>query len=275
MKMEITIVQAFLIATWVWLVQSRVFFGGATVTLRFSPLMTGLVCGIIMGDVTQALVITAGLQIIYMGTFAPGGSMPSEPSIATAIAVPAALGANLDPAAAFAIALPIGILGSYLQQIRFVINTFVVHMTDAAAENLNFTKLMFHANITPVIVAWILHVPVIFAALYVGVPMITAGIEALEGTPAIHVLEVISRGLPAIGIAVTIYVIGKKQYLVFFLLAYFLSVVFRDLGITMVTWAILGTLLAAIFVMGKGNGGQQTLATTSSVEVEAGDDEDF
>lgn len=273
--MEITMIQAFLIATWVWLVQSRVFFGGATVTLRFSPLMTGLVCGIIMGDVTQALVITAGLQIIYMGTFAPGGSMPSEPSIATAIAVPAAIGANLDPAAAFAIALPIGILGSYLQQIRFVINTFIVHMTDAAAENLHFGKLMFHAIFSPIIVAWVLHVPVIFAALYLGIPQITAGIVALEGTAAIHVLEVISRGLPAIGIAVTIYVIGKKQYLVFFLLAYFLSVVFRDLGITMVTWAILGAILAAIFVMSKGNSGQQAVATTSTTPVEAGDDEDF
>jgi len=273
--MEITLIQAFLIATWVWLVQSRVFFGGATVTLRFSPLMTGLVCGIIMGDVRQAMIITAGLQVIYMGTFAPGGSMPSEPSIATAIAVPAALGANLDPAAAFAIALPIGILGSYLQQIRFVINTFIVHMTDAAAEALDFKKLMFHANITPVIIAWILHVPVIFVALYLGVPMIASGIEALEGTPAIHVLEVISRGLPAIGIAVTIYVIGKKQYLLFFLLAYFLGVVFQGMGITMVTWAILGTLVAAIFVMSKANNQQQTVALASNVQLEVGDDEDF
>jgi len=275
--MEINMLQAFLIATWVWLVQSRVFFGGATVTLRFSPLMTGLVSGIIMGDVTQAMIITAGLQMIYMGTFAPGGSMPSEPSIATAIAVPAAIGSGLDPAAAFAIALPIGILGSYLQQIRFVINTFVVHMTDTAAEKLNFRNLMIHANITPVVIAWILHVPVIFAALYLGVPQITAAIETLEGTPAIHVLEVIAGGLPAIGIAVTIYVIGKKQYLVFFLLAYFMSVIFSDLGITMVTWAILGTLLAAIFVMTKDSKQEPAIAVanSSAIPVASGDDNDF
>jgi len=273
--MEISLVQALLIATWVWLVQSRVFFGGATVTLRFSPLMTGLVCGIIMGDVPQAMIITAGLQVIYMGTFAPGGSMPSEPSIATAIAVPAALGAGLDPAAAFAIALPIGILGSYLQQIRFVLNTFVVHMTDAAAENLHFKKLTFHSNITPVIIAWILHVPVIFAALYLGVPIIAQGVAALEGTAAIHVLEVISRGLPAIGIAVTIYVIGKKEYIIFFLLSYFMSVVFSSLGITMVTWAIMGTLLAAIFVMSKGNPAPANVAATENLVLEDGDDEDF
>ena len=275
--MEITMLQAFLIATWVWLVQSRVFFGGATVTLRFSPLMTGLVSGIIMGDVTQAMIITAGLQLIYMETFAPGGSMPSEPAIATAIAVPVALGSGLDTAAAFAIALPIGILGSYLQQIRFVINTFVVHMTDTAAEKLNFRNLMIHANITPVVIAWILHVPVIFAALYLGVPQITAAIETLEGTPAIHVLEVISRGLPAIGIAVTIYVIGKKEYLVFFLLAYFMRVIFRDLGITMVTWAILGTLLATIFVMIKDSKQKPAIAVanSSAIPVASGDDNDF
>ncbi|MDR2833197.1 MAG: PTS sugar transporter subunit IIC [Streptococcaceae bacterium] len=273
--MDISLFQALAIATWVWLVQSRVFFGGATVTLRFSPLMTGLVCGIIMGDVTQAMIITAGLQVIYMGTFAPGGSMPSEPSIATAIAVPAALGAGLDPAAAFAIALPIGILGSYLQQIRFVLNTFVVHRTDAAAANLNFKKLFIHSNVTPVVIAWILHVPVIFAALFYGVPVIANAVAALEGGPAIHVLEVISRGLPAIGIAVTIYVIGKKQYVLFFLLSYFLSVIMRDMGVTMVTWAILGAIIAAVFVMSKGSNQQVSVATNANIELEDGDDEDF
>jgi PTS system mannose-specific IIC component len=162
-----------------------------------------------------------------------------------------------------------------LQQIRFVLNTFVVHRTDKAAENLHFGKLTFHSNITPVIIAWILHVPVIFAALYLGVPLIASGVQALEGTAAIHVLEVISRGLPAIGIAVTIYVIGKKEYIIFFLLSYFLSVVFSGLGITMVTWAIMGTLLAAIFVMSKGSASENKVATTENIAIEAGDDEDF
>ena len=58
------------------------------------------------------------------GCFSPGGSMPAEPSIAAAIAVPVALLGNLKPEAAIAVAVPVGLLGSYLYQFRFFINTF-------------------------------------------------------------------------------------------------------------------------------------------------------
>lgn len=87
----LSVVQSLLIALWVAAVMSRWLGGGATLTLRFSPLMTGLVVGLIMGEVAQAMIVTAALQMIYMGVFSPGGSMPAEPSIAAAIAVPVAL----------------------------------------------------------------------------------------------------------------------------------------------------------------------------------------
>ena len=96
----LSVMQSLLIALWVAAVMSRWLGGGATLTLRFSPLMTGLVVGIVMGDVAQAMIVTAALQMIYMGVFSPGGSMPAEPSIAAAIAVPVALLGNLKPEAA-------------------------------------------------------------------------------------------------------------------------------------------------------------------------------
>lgn len=64
----------------------------------------------------------------------------------------------------------------------------------------------------------------------------------------IHVLEVVGGGLAAIGIATTVYVIGRKDFLVFFFLAYFMSIVFKSLEITMVTYAIFGVIIALIFV---------------------------
>lgn len=45
----LSVVQSLLIALWVAAVMSRWLGGGATLTLRFSPLMTGLVVGLIMG----------------------------------------------------------------------------------------------------------------------------------------------------------------------------------------------------------------------------------
>ena len=154
--MEFTVLQALLIALWVAAVQSR-GLGYATLTMRFSPMMTGLVVGIVMGNVPQAMIVTATIQLIYMGVFAPGGSMPSEPAVATAIAVPVAILANLEPTEAIAIAVPVGLVGGYLYQFRFFINTFIIRLTDKYAEELNDKGLFFSIMGLPILVSFALY----------------------------------------------------------------------------------------------------------------------
>lgn len=269
----LSLVQSLLIALWTAAVMSRWLFGGGSLTLRFSPLMTGLVVGIIMGNVAQAMIVTAALQMIYMGVFSPGGSMPAEPAIAAAIAVPVALLGNLSAEAAIAVAVPVGLLGSYLYQFRFFINTFLGQYTDKAVENMNSGAMSRSIILYPTLASFLLFTPLVFVALYFGAPLIADVITALEGTVVIHVLEVVGGGLAAIGIATTVYVIGRKDYMVFFFLAYFLSVVFKSLEITMVTYAIFGVLTALIFVQAqKGKGMNNAAPSTSSA---TGDEDDY
>lgn len=274
----LTVIQSLLIALWVASIMSRWLGGGATLTLRFSPLMTGLFCGVVMNDIAQAMVITAGIQLIYMGVFSPGGQMPSEPAVAAGVAVPVALLGGLQPEAAISVAVPVGLLGSYLYQFRFFINTFLGKYTDSAVEKLDDKAIQRSIIWLPTIASFLLFVPLMFVALYWGAPVIADVISALEGTVILHVLEVVGGGLAAIGIATTIYVIGRKDYLVFFLLAYFMSVIFAELEITMVTYAILGTLIALIFVFaknGSGDGNQKATATTNGNDFDDDDDDDF
>lgn len=272
MQQTLTVWQSLLIALWVAGVMSRAFLGGATLTLRFSPLMTGLICGLVMHDVKSAMIITAAIQLIYMGVFSPGGTMPSEPAIAAAIAVPVALLGNKDPNSAIAVAVPVGLLGSYLYQFRFFLNTFIGKLTDKAVEDLNDRKITLSVIVYPTIVSFLLFAPLTFIALYWGAPVIAGVVKALQGTVVFHILEVVGGGLAAIGIATTISVIGKKSYIVFFLLAYFMSVVFASLNITMVTYAIVGALIAAIFVLTKGDA--QPATSNSSVNTDFVDDDD-
>ena len=197
----LSVVQSLLIALWVAAVMSRWLGGGATLTLRFSPLMTGLVCGIIMGDVSNAMIVTAALQLIYMGVFSPGGSMPSEPAIAAAIAVPVALLGNLTPEAAIGVAVPVGLLGSYLYQFRFFLNTFLGKYTDKAVEKMDEGAIKRSIIWYPTIASFLLFVPLVFAALYWGAPVIADVINQLKETVFLHVLEVVGGGLAAIGIS--------------------------------------------------------------------------
>lgn len=274
----LSVVQSLLIALWVAAIMSRWLGGGATLTLRFSPLMTGLICGVVMGDVANAMIVTAALQLIYMGVFSPGGSMPSEPAIAAAIAVPVALLGNLTPEAAIGVAVPVGLLGSYLYQFRFFLNTFLGKYTDKAVEKMDDGAIKRSIIWYPTIASFLLFVPLVFASLYWGAPVIADLIGQLKETVVLHVLEVVGGGLAAIGISTTIYVIGRKDYLVFFLLAYFMSVILKPLNVTMVTYAIIGVLVAAIFVMVTKNNNQPVAASStgsSTAQFDDDDDDDF
>lgn len=249
--MEVTFFQAAIIALWVALVMSRAL-GGATLTLRFTPLMTGLIVGIVFGDVAQAMMITAAIQLMYMGVFSPGGQMPSEPAVAASIAVPVALLSHMQPTAAVGIAVPVGLLGSYLYQVRFFINTFIMQkFTERYAKDANSSGLTFSIIILPTIFSFLIFIPFIFIVLYFGAPVIAEMIKQNEGNIIFHILGVIGGGLAAVGIALTVYVIGKRNYVIFFVLAYFLAVTTKPLNITMVTYAIIGAIIACLFVLVK------------------------
>lgn len=248
--MHVTFLQAAIISVWVAMVMSR-GLGGATLTLRFTPMMTGLIVGIVFNDIHNAMITTAAIQLIYMGVFSPGGQMPSEPAIATAVAVPVALLGKMEPTAAVAVAVPVGLLGSYLYQLRFFFNTMIMKLTEKYAQEANSSGLTLSIIILPIICSFVLFVPFMFVALYFGAPIIADVIKTNAGGLVFHILNVIGGGLAAVGIALTIYVIGKKSYIIFFLLAYFMAVMAKPLNITMVTYAIVGAIIAFIFVLAK------------------------
>lgn len=274
----LSVAKSLLIALWVAGVMSRWLLGGASLTLRFSPLMTGLVVGIVMGRVADAMIVTASLQLIYMGVFSPGGSMPSEPAVAAAIAVPVALLGNLTPEASIAIAVPVGFLGSYLYQFRFFLNTFIGKKTDVAIDKMDEKAIKRSIITYPTIASFVLFVPLIFVALYFGAPVIADVVAKLEGTVFLHILDVVGGGLAAIGIATTIYVIGRKDYLLFFLLAYFLSVILKDMNVNMLVYAILGTIISILAVGNKNQAKEDKevkTETSSEREMTFEEEDDF
>lgn len=249
-----TVVQALLIAIFVAAVESRAL-GYATLTMRFSPLMAGFVVGLVLGNMETAMITTATIQLIYMGVVAPGGAMPSEPCIASAVAVSSAVIGNLEPEAAVAIAVPVGLLGSYLYQFRFFLNTFAIQRMDYYAVRADSKRLGFWIGVMPTVFSFALFVPVMFIALYAGAPVISSFMDSISNGPVLHVLSTVGGGLAALGIAITMHVIGNRKLLIFFFLAYFLQVMANVLNtsltavessfsVPMIYWAIIGVICA-------------------------------
>lgn len=244
-----TIWQASLIALWASFIQARTWGGGLTLTMRFSPLATSLFCGIILGDITTAVVTGGTIQLITMGQVAPGGQMPSEPTIAAAIAVPATIIGGFEPQAAVAIAIPIGLLGGYLYQVKIFLNTFAFRYIEKVVAALDERKFIFAIIILPTILCILLHFPILFVALYFGTDIVANWVSSLEGSVAFHVLEVVGGGLGALGIALLLRLIGRKELLWFFFLAYFSRYMLVSLDISAVTWAVMGIIIAGIYTL--------------------------
>lgn len=240
--------QALIISVWVALIQAR-FFGYAGLNLRFSPLMTSLFVGIVLGNVAQGVTVGAAIQLISMGQIAPGGQLPTEPAVSGAVATSVAILGNLEPAAAVAIAVPVGVLGSYLYTVKIIGNSFVTKYIDRVVNNLEDRKFTFAIGILPMLLTSLTHIPVMFISLYFGANSIAQLVTQLQGTVAFHILDVIAGSLAAVGIAVLIRIIGQKTDLLFFFLGYFLTVILRELNVSLVTWAVIGIIIAGIYTL--------------------------
>ena len=99
-----------------WFATNKLWYG--TLHLIRQPIVLAVPIGLIMGDLPNAMIIGASLQMIYLGAIAPGGTLPSDEALAACIAIPLALEANLEPGIAVTLAVPIGLLGVLIDNLK-------------------------------------------------------------------------------------------------------------------------------------------------------------
>ena len=114
-----------------WIMKTDVGYA-FTHALR-QPLFAALFIGLIMGDLKQAIIIGAAVQILYIGLVAAGSNLPADDCLAGLIAIPIALSAGMTTAQAITLAVPVGVLGVFLDQLRKTVNVIFVHMGDKYA----------------------------------------------------------------------------------------------------------------------------------------------
>jgi len=252
--MQVSFAQALLIGAWVGFWRGGKIGYSALIAQR--PIVTALAVGIILGKVPEAMVIGASIQLIYMGLIAPGGNYAADDTVATAVGVTAGLVTGITPEQAVILALPVGIISNYLTTARYLLNGFFIHMADRYAEEGNTKGIVLAATLYPFVTGFLLYLITVAIAVYKGPEAIDALIKATPQS-VMHAFNVVGGVLPAIGFALTVFVIGKKNLLVYFVAAFFLAIAMQQLNINMVVFAILGSVIAylhVIFSRNKGSG---------------------
>ena len=228
-----------------WFATNKLWYG--TLHLIRQPIVLAVPIGLIMGDLPNAMIIGASLQMIYLGAIAPGGTLPSDEALAACIAIPLALEANLEPGIAVTLAVPIGLLGVLIDNLKRTYHSYFIHLADKAVEENNLKKMRRAEFWYPLIVSVPLRVVPAALALAFGVDAVTAFLNSIPAW-ATNGLSVAGGLLPALGFAVTIMVIGKKKLLPYFIIG-FAIVAYSDINtIGVAVFAICIALLQGNFV---------------------------
>lgn len=206
------------------------------------PVVLGVVIGLIYGDVQTGLLLGASIQLMYMGGIEAGGNIPSDQGLAACIAIPAAIVNQLDPGTAVAIAVPFGVLGVLINNVRRTINSFFNTKGDQLVQEGKYDALAKFSFLIPWLTNGVLYFTPVFIATLVGPAAVQAFLDFIPEW-VMNGLNNAGNMLPALGFALTLVVMGKRHYLPFAVLGFFL---FELLGFSMLTGAVIGLCLALI-----------------------------
>lgn len=223
-----------------WIFVNKIWYG--TLHLVRQPMFLAVPIGLMMGDVPGAMQIGAALQLIYLGAIAPGGNLPTDEALASCIAIPIALAANLSPELSVTIAMPVGLIGVLADNLRRTYASGFVRMADNAAEEGDYKKLARATFWYPLWVAVPLRIIPVVLALMVGPEAVEQFLNSIPEW-AINGLSIAGGLLPALGFAVTIIVIGNKKLIPFFFLGY---IMLSYTGMNIIGISVVGICLALI-----------------------------
>ncbi|MBE6013686.1 PTS mannose/fructose/sorbose/N-acetylgalactosamine transporter subunit IIC [Anaeropeptidivorans aminofermentans] len=246
-----TLLQAFLLGIFGWLGHTHTpFFGGGLLgwyTLG-RPLVSGLVIGLILGDVQGAIILACAVQALYIGLVTPGGSISPDMNLATWIAVPLGLLAGAGAGITVAMAAPIGILATILSQPCHACMIAVAHHQ----ANLVEKGKLRQATLVPIYghsVKFLFRFLPIFLCCYFGQDFLS---NVVNNSPAwlVDILTIFGRPMPLVGFAILLKMMVKDKFeFVYYLLGFALIAVF---GVNIITVVIFAAVFAYVdFKMAK------------------------
>ena len=183
-----------------------------------SPLLIGMISGIIMGDIKTGLVVGSTLQLMVLGVSTYGGaSMPDFMTGAIVGTVYAVL-TNKGTQFAIGLAVPVGLLMVQLDVLARFFNTIFQHKMDQAIKN-NNTKVASR-NAYLGFLAWGLSraIPV-FILLVIGNDIVKTILRVVP-VWLTNGLKVSGGILPVVGIAILLRYLPTKKFISYLIIGF-------------------------------------------------------
>lgn len=233
--MEIFI-QALLIGIWAGIAGIDMFDG---LTHIHRPIVTGLVVGLILGDMKTGLIVGATLELVWMGMVPLAGAQPPNVVIGGIIGTSLAIIAKVDPAAAVGIAVPFAVAAQAGITLLFTAFSLLMHKADVYAADAD-TAGIDKVNYMGMAILFVSYFVCGFLPIFFGADK-AADIVAMIPAPFIEGLKVAGGMMPAIGFAMLLKIMLKKEYVAFLIGGFVLITWFN---ISIIGLALVGTAIA-------------------------------
>ncbi len=186
------------------------------------PLMAGFWVGLIYGKPVEGLIIGAAINVAFLGWNSTGGANPSDLYSAGLLGTAVAIQSNMSTEQAVVVAVSIGVIGNYAWILFMSINSMVPSMQDKYAEKGDVQGIMLMQAIpSQAVVILVRGIPAFLAAYY-G-PTVIDGLLAAVPAWGIAGFNTVGKVLPAVGVAMLLKYMARKDLLVFFGLGFAVS----------------------------------------------------
>lgn len=220
------------------------------------PLVGGLICGLILGDVKIGIICGVAMQLVYIALVTPGGTVSADVRAVSYIGIPLAMvaihsqGLSADSADAANLAKSMGTLVGTVGTVLFygtaTMNLVWQHIGWRAVEKGQFRKLYQVDWLYP----WVSHFVFSFIPTLVmcklGATAVTAMKDALpmDGIP-MKTLFTVGALLPCVGIAILLkQIVEKVTDFIPFFVGFTLA---ASLGLNLVSCAVISLIFAVLF----------------------------
>ncbi|WP_428772566.1 PTS mannose/fructose/sorbose/N-acetylgalactosamine transporter subunit IIC [Vibrio sp.] len=207
------------------------------------PLVSGMLVGIILGDMQTGIMVGVAVQAVYIAMVTPGGSMPADLNFVAYPAIALGIMSGQGVEVAVAIAATIGIAGTIIFNFMMVLNSYWNHRADLAVAEGDERGVYLNSAIFPQVTNFLMRFIPTFVAVYFGNQYIE-GVMASLPQLVIDTMTVLGGILPAVGIAILLKQIIKENTMLIYFLVGFVGVVFLQLN--MVGLVIIGGLFALL-----------------------------
>ncbi|MCO6543741.1 MAG: PTS sugar transporter subunit IIC [Lactobacillus sp.] len=235
-----TVVTAIILALIAMLANGEYFLGSSMLS---RPLVTCTLTGLVMGNITQGIIIGATLELAFVGSFSIGASIPPEIISGSVLGTAFAIGAGKSTAIALTLGIPIASLVLVVKNLCFIfILPYFVHKADQYAADGN-GKGMDRMNVLGGFFSINLPIGLVVGLSYMFGSSAVKALLAIIPKFIINGLGIATGLLPAFGFAMLMKIMINKKNVTFFILGFALAV-YMKVPVTGV--AIFGACLALI-----------------------------